>query len=113
MGWLLSKKLYKPFDGALIFMCPGCNGIHMVTVEKDEDIPEVPTWQWNGDVEKPTFSPSVNVYANTPSRRCHSFVVDGKITFLNDSFHELKGKTVELGDVSERFKDPNALISPE
>ena len=28
--------------------------------------------------------------------RCHSFVTDGKIRFLGDSTHKLKGQTVPL-----------------
>lgn len=32
---------------------------------------------------------------------CHSFVTDGKIQFLNDCFHSLKGQTVDLPDWEE------------
>jgi hypothetical protein len=31
-----------------------------------------------------------------PERQCHSFVTDGKIQFLPDCYHSLKGQTVEL-----------------
>lgn len=79
-------------------------------------------WQFNGDYDKPTFTPSVMVtgghYAqgwkgpecwctwypkNDPDAkhkfkcgRCHSFVRDGKIQFLTDSTHALAGQTVAL-----------------
>ena len=32
-------------------------------------------------------------------QRCHSFVRDGKIRFLADSYHELAGQTVDLPEV--------------
>lgn len=71
------------------FQCPGCKYGHHVTT---------PRWTWNGSLEAPTFTPSILVNGNTPSARCHSFVKDGKIQFLNDCFHELKGQTVDLPD---------------
>jgi hypothetical protein len=80
------------------FRCPGCNDWHVLH-----------GWTFNGNLEKPTFSPSVLVHSHealgdddktvitTP--RCHSFVTDGRIQFLTDSTHELSGKTVDLPDV--------------
>jgi hypothetical protein len=54
-------------------------------------------------MEKPTFSPSMLVNANTPKHlkltRCHSFVRDGKIQFLSDCDHNLKGQTIDLEDI--------------
>lgn len=68
-------------------------------------------WSFNGNVEKPTFKPSLLVKfpANPKAieefkewraeRICHSFVTDGKIIFLNDCTHELKGQTVDLPSI--------------
>lgn len=70
------------------FLCPGCNQFHSVNK----------SWEFNGDVEKPTFSPSILV-TNNVGLRCHSFVTNGKIQFLGDCVHELKGQTVELPDI--------------
>lgn len=53
-------------------------------------------WSFNGDVNNPTFSPSLLVFKDLPEQRCHSFVTDGKIQFLSDCFHDLAGQTVEL-----------------
>lgn len=66
--------------------CPGCKAFHMITAEG---------WSFNGDVDKPTFSPSLVVDANS-STVCHSFIREGKIEFLSDSYHELAGQTVDL-----------------
>lgn len=90
------------------FWCPGCEQVHGVTVE----IPD--GWGWNGgDLERPTFTPSVavsgvqwdtasgfhkpqhTVPAGVPTM-CHSFVTDGQILFLGDCTHALAGQTVPL-----------------
>lgn len=85
------------------FLCPGCNDFHMVTTEGGP-----PQWSWNGSLERPTFTPSVLVtYPANPDadedfkewrseRRCHSFVMDGRIQFLGDCTHVLAGQTVDL-----------------
>ena len=55
-------------------------------------------WSWNGDVDKPTFKPSIltrGSWAGEPFI-CHSFVNDGKVKFLNDSSHKFAGQTLDL-----------------
>jgi hypothetical protein len=76
--------------------CPGCERNHFINT----DLRFSPiAWAFNGDVEKPTFSPSLLCQADVPNERCHSFITDGKIKFLSDCFHDLRGQTVELIDV--------------
>lgn len=65
-------------------------------------------WSWNGSATTPTFQPSVLVtYPANPdateefkewrtARICHSFVVDGRMQFLNDCTHALAGQTVPI-----------------
>jgi Family of unknown function (DUF6527) len=74
------------------FICPGCHYGHWVRTRGPS-----PVWQWNSNVDKPTVSPSLNVDPGGRSQ-CHSFITDGKIQFLGDYWHELKGKTVEIPD---------------
>jgi len=88
--------------GGWAFSCPGCKDVHQI----DE------RWSFNGNEEKPTFTPSLLVtYPANPDaseefaewrqeRRCHSFVTDGRIQFLEDSTHDLAGQTVELKEFS-------------
>lgn len=81
-------------SGTYMFWCPGCEGYHSI---------KVPGWTFNGDMEKPTISPSIlvngNIHLHNPNaKRCHSFVKDGKIQFLGDCDHDLKNQTVELPD---------------
>ena len=98
----------------LSFWCPGCNDRHSVTIAPGEGC-----WGWNGDLNKPSFTPSILVRTGhhvdgradtcwcTYEQRygkvapfkcgtCHSFVTDGQIQFLGDCSHELAGKTVPL-----------------
>lgn len=92
------------------FRCPGCNDVHGVTVDAGPVV-----WGWNGDLEVPTFTPSILIrgnqwppefpeyvkaeHAGVPpggDTVCHSFVTDGRIQFLNDCTHQLAGQTVDL-----------------
>lgn len=68
-----------------------------------------PQWEFNGDLDHPTFSPSLLVRweehqdEGQPTKKhiCHSFVRGGHIQFLGDSTHPLAGQTVELPEVDD------------
>lgn len=79
----------------VVILCPGCKRNHGFTVGPGRG----PRWTWNGSTEAPTFSPSMLVNKDHPEGRCHSFVTDGRIKFLTDSFHDLKGRTVDLPEM--------------
>lgn len=53
----ISTKLRDIEGGLLQYYCEGCKQAHMVRVG---DGPH-PRWSWNGDPERPVFSPSVLV----------------------------------------------------
>lgn len=79
--------------------CPGCDGFHVVHVAHSNP---GANWQFNGDTERPTFSPSLLVnkdFSHPGVPRCHSFVRDGRIQFLSDCTHHLAGKTVDLPEI--------------
>lgn len=78
----------------LHFWCPGCNIAHGIRYNPGGEDTHV--WEWNGDREKPTISPSILVQGGSYNHVCHSFVRDGQIQFLSDCTHELAGQTVEL-----------------
>lgn len=117
----LSRKLRNTADNGLMFWCPGCNGPHQIKHGAGAG----PRWGWNGDAERPTFTPSVLVtwsepaaLGNTPllqeqirqrqaglidkipqaDKVCHTFVTDGRIQFLGDCTHAMAGQTVDLPD---------------
>ena len=61
-------------------------------------IPFDERWTFNGDYDKPTFRPSMLLYAEgfPGMKRSHFFVTDGKIEYLADSDHEYAGKTIDI-----------------
>lgn len=82
-----------PRGGRLyVFHCPGCGYGHPFEV----DAPNGAGWTWNLSKDRPTFSPSLLVSGQDPATRCHSFVTDGRIQFLDDCWHDLRGQTVDL-----------------
>lgn len=62
-------------------------------------------WKFNGDFEKPTFSPSMLIQypeenPETGHVREHFFVRDGTIRYLSDCHHDMAGKTVDMIECS-------------
>jgi len=78
------------------FKCPGCLCVHWVPVHGDGV-----TWQWNGEADTITLSPSLLINKHDPANRCHLFVQGGKLAFLSDSHHALAGKTVDMVPVAD------------
>lgn len=80
------------------FECPGCKVGHSVWIDASK---HRVTWEYNGNIDSPTFSPSLLVRFpwNGKEVICHSFIRDGKIQFLSDCTHELAGQTVEMYEV--------------
>jgi Family of unknown function (DUF6527) len=100
-------------NGGQVFWCPGCEDAHALN-------PGI--WAYNGNPDKPTFSPSLLITSghyvtgeagkpcwctfearfgrpkpkSIKCGRCHSFVTDGRIKFLSDCTHFLVGQTVDL-----------------
>ena len=103
--------------GVIAIFCPGCKSLHHIyTVMPTSSGAK---WGFNGDFEKPTFTPSLLIYTGKYvhghedyddeglglSSICHSFITDGKIQFLADCTHELKNQTVELPDYDKTCND--------
>ncbi len=78
----------------LVFWCPGCQAYHRYVTEPLEGYTG-PVWEWNGDMETPTLSPSLLVNYHD-GRQCHLFVRAGMIEFLGDCYHDLRGQTVSM-----------------
>ena len=114
------KRIDGP-DSLIYFFCPGCRELH----------PFDKRWTFNGDFERPTFSPSLRLgpswrmptgwdsdaapknpdgslilgpegrILGSVEHTCHLFLRDGQLQFLSDCTHELAGKTVQLPDLPE------------
>lgn len=76
----------------LMFWCPGCSCAHPYTVLGPKP------WTFNGDTERPTFTPSLLVHPTNRNPRCHLFLTDGVLKYCSDSGHALAGQAVPLPD---------------
>lgn len=102
------------FDGnggtgtSLYMWCPGCEDVHAVEVAEPAS-----RWEWDGNLDAPTISPSIKVtgvqwdadisfhkprhaVATGGQTICHSFVKQGHWEFLSDCTHVLVGQTVPM-----------------
>lgn len=106
------------------FRCPGCGYTHAISVAAQHASGK--NWGFNGDVSRPTFTPSILVRSGHYAKQdasveggcwcvynrehqddqsgfecgiCHSFVTDGRIQFLSDCTHALAGQTVDLPEI--------------
>lgn len=77
---------------AIAFVCPGCklmhkdySGLHLLPVNRTDG---GLSWDWNGDLEAPTLSPSI-LTGRGEDKICHGYLENGKFRFLGDSNHEL------------------------
>ena len=118
---MAARGVLRTIEGGLVgFMCPGCKEMHQLRVEGEG------SWGFNGDYDRPTFTPSVLVRfkqierdergewtgewvrdatGNPLDSVCHSFVTDGHIRFLEDCTHELRGQVVPLKPASGEADD--------
>ena len=81
--------------------CPACDCAHVC----DE------RWAFNGNLERPTFGPSIRVTYDgkdagidgAPPAVCHSHVNDGYVAYCDDCTHALRGQTVEIPVWATRY----------
>jgi hypothetical protein len=67
--------------------CPACKHAHQYEANR---------WKFNGNFDKPTFTPSMLEYYEYNGVRkftCHTFLTDGIWQFLGDCTHALKNTT--------------------
>lgn len=117
----VSAKLRRTERG-YSYWCQGCEEVHAVTTGPGG-------WSFDGNLERPTFSPSVLVrsghfltgggkpcwctyYAEHPDKEpifkcsvCHTFITGGVVQFLGDCTHALAGQTLELPDLPPELRD--------
>ena len=109
------------FERGWNFFCPGCQQPHSfrihvpVGVAPRPDGSAWPVWTFNGDVEVPTFAPSL-LYSTengkwvddtfvpngTRTTNCHLFLTNGQLQYLADCQHTLAGQTVPLPEWPEK-----------
>ncbi len=111
------NKVWSPCQPAeathLRIQMPGPIGYLMLPVMIGGTREGTPNWTWNGSVEAPTLKPSIKTTTTRPVANpiegkpdmeeviCHSWLNDGMVQFLDDTTHELRGKTVPLEDFED------------
>lgn len=96
----MTQRVIETSTGYMI-RCPACQWHEFPKVGKLGA-----SWTFNGNLERPTFQPSMNYrfnpsdskhYSpNIKSSQCHFIVTNGRIAFCGDCTHHLKGQTLEL-----------------
>lgn len=112
----LGRFLRRCVGNRVTFLCPGCRETHVIAIG---DATGQGGWVFNGDVDAPTFTPSILVTGSQKLSdaeadiimgggriekrplRCHSYITDGQIQFLDDCSHGLAGQTVALPEWAE------------
>jgi hypothetical protein len=109
-------KLKEYHDDAMqligyYFHCPGCGTRHAVSTTRPNS--SGARWSFNGNLDKPTFSPSLNqrtgpwpdgarIHGRDVGGKieiCHLNVTDGICDFHADSTHEHAGQKLPLLDL--------------
>lgn len=99
----VSSKLRRATDSYFWF-CQACQEMH----------PLPDGWTFNGNIEKPTFTPSFRhewnqhggaLGLNPEHRRCHYIVTDGKVAYCSDSTHAMAGQTIDMPDLPLMYQD--------
>jgi hypothetical protein len=126
---MTASPFLRPWTGGgrsgFTYWCQGCETLHSVVTAREDS--QHPCWGFNGNMEKPTFTPSVLVtsghympghdpakgcYCTKPPpdgedwgfkcERCHTFITDGQVQFLSDCTHALAGQTLPLPELPPR-----------
>ena len=113
----LGSKLVTQECGYTMFRSPACMTPHALSIAPSR-------WNFNGDGDKPTFTPSVLVTHDAvpgagpgfeeylTARACHSFITGGRIQFLGACTHALAGQTVDLPDWRPAWAPYGGSASP-
>lgn len=112
----VSSKLRRATDG-YFHWCPGCLEVHCI----------FDRWTFDGNLESPTFNPSVHItgkqkvvddkgnwvgeWRRGPDGQaldhcCHYHLHAGVLKFCGDCTHPLNGLTVPLPDLPTWLRDP-------
>ena len=86
-------KGVKDYHTQYLYMCLGCGYEHAFVLRSEGG-----NHSFNMDLENPTVLPSL-MQDFTKGRRCHSFIRNGRIQYLSDCWHDLKGQTIELPEI--------------
>ena len=99
--------------GGYAHWCPACEELHAFAT--DNALRNGARWTWDGNIEAPTFRPSMHIKTNPPddpdyqpdagSSVCHYNLVAGTIEFCGDCTHAMVGQRVPLPDLPLQLTD--------
>lgn len=90
----------------LWFYCPGCKHAHAFHMDGDANVR--PMWSFDGDLDKPSVTPSLRVFTSQPQEDgtlvektlCHLVLTKGILNFQSDCPHALRNQNVPM----EKFR---------
>lgn len=97
----------KNGNGPTLYYRCYCGSGHSIGILPAGSLSPRYRWSWDGNADVPTFTPSINAFSSgiptegIPGWRCHHYVKDGKIEYLNDCTHEFAGVTLPMIDLSD------------
>lgn len=94
-----------------LFYCPGCNCAHIIPTECSF---KGPIWNFDGNMESPTFTPSLRTFYTHPNSKekittCHLTITNGKIQYCADSPHALAGQTISMVPIPKGYGIPKGF----
>lgn len=103
----ISQYLRKA-KGSIAHFCPGCCGMHYIRIEPPYEPKQC--WIWDGNIVLPTISPSIHITCPDPDGEfppevCHYYLKAGRIQFLPDCTHALKGITMDMPPLPDYARD--------
>ena len=108
------SNVLRNFAGGFSHWCPGCEEMHAIHVDRPNH--SGARWTFDGNVDSPTFAPSINIrtgpYPEAEDGKpvghvdvCHYFLRAGRIEFCSDSTHALAGQTVPLPPLPDGLRE--------
>lgn len=103
------SAVMRRYKSGFAHWCPGCEEMHAIAV----DAPNTngARWSFDGNLEKPTFQPSINIRTyggergSDVTKICHYFLHTGQLQFCADTTHALSGQTVALPPLPAHLAD--------
>ena len=88
------------------FWCPACRRLHLYNTEGEI------RWSFDGNLESPTFKPSLKYTGGPAGVKCHLWCKNGVLEYCNDTPHaEFKGKSVPMVEMDESMLGEHTLFS--
>ncbi len=87
-------------EGLYLVACPACKQLHQIPTTKEASHNGA-VWKFDGDMKRPSFSPSLHIKDESGKTKCHSFIEQGHFRFLSDCNHSFANMMVPMADIDE------------